>query len=256
MAHDAMSRPLPPEPNAIYDSLAPFYEPSGLGEYAERFTEELEALLRDSPPPGGPWLDLGCGTGILLAGGLAGRSLAVGLDLSLGMLAIARRRHGPLMQADVRRLPLSNASIALATATFDVANHVAPALQLECFLREVKRVLRPGGLFVFDLNTPDHLRLWHGVDEHTPLDDGSLLRRARFDDQRGILSVEMIHESGTGRAETLGTLTETAYPPALVRGFLKRAGFHPVERRVGRRTRGYDLRDLWIARCGTETLDE
>ena len=239
-----------PDPNAIYDSLAPFYEPCGLGGYAERFAEQLEDLLRDFPAPSGPWLDLGCGTGILLARGLPRRSLALGVDLSLGMLAVAGTRAERLMQADVRSLPLANASIALATATFDVANHLAPAPELESFLREVQRVLLPAGLVVFDLNTPDHLRLWHGVEEHTPLADGSLLRRARFDDQRGVLSVEMIWERETTAPEHLGVLTERAYAPGLVRGLLKKTGFHPVDRRVGRRARGRDLRDLWIARHG------
>ena len=76
-----------------------------------------------------------------------------------------------------------------------------------------------------------------------------LLRRARFDDQRGVLSVEMTWEQENGESNPIGTLTERAYPPGLVRGLLKRSGFHPVERRIGRRARGYDLRDLWIARC-------
>ncbi len=171
--------------------------------------------------------------------------MALGADLSLGMLAIARARVDRLVQADVRELPLREASIALATATFDVANHLAPAPELERFLNDVRRVLLPAGLLVFDLNTPSHLRLWHGVQENSSLADGNLLRRARFDDRRGVLSVEMVWEHEGSVSESLGTLTERAYSPGLVRGLLKNTGFDPVERRVGRRARGHDLRDLW-----------
>ena len=95
-------------------------------------------------------LDVGCGT----ARHTRDRALrfpraeVIGLDVSPGMLAAARRRLGSnaprLVLADAAAIPLESGSVDLVTST--IAYHwlrdPAPALA------EIRRVLRPGGTFV------------------------------------------------------------------------------------------------------------
>lgn len=95
-------------------------------------------------------VDLACGTGDLTEA-LARRypsAEITGVDLSPEMLARARRRLKAaavrFVEADMGELPLSDGSVNLVTGGYAVRN----APDLEALLREVKRVLAPGGLFV------------------------------------------------------------------------------------------------------------
>ena len=79
------------------------------------------------------------------------------LDLSAGMLAHAaarRRRTGievPLVQADACELPFADGCFDLAFSAFGAIPFVADSAPA---MREVARVLRPGGRWVFAANHP------------------------------------------------------------------------------------------------------
>ncbi len=102
-------------------------------------------------------LEVGCGA----ASGsryLASRGAAVvALDLSAGMLAHAAAGatrtgiHVPLVQADACLLPLADSCFDLAFSAFGAIPFVADSAQA---MREVARVLRPGGRWVFAANHP------------------------------------------------------------------------------------------------------
>ncbi len=106
---------------------------------------QLGRLLRDTHVPDGPIVDVGCGEGrvhLLLDGGQAKRY--VGLDLSTGILARARRRLGDtrFLRADACGLPLRDDSVALAVCQ-GVLHHTA---QPRAAFTELARVTKPGGL--------------------------------------------------------------------------------------------------------------
>ena len=93
-------------------------------------------------------LDICCGTGDLLLA-LSGRGAAVyGSDFCHPMLVgarekIARRRAAAgLFEADALRLPVRDGSLDLITVAFGFRNLV----DYEAGLREMRRVLRPGGM--------------------------------------------------------------------------------------------------------------
>jgi SAM-dependent methyltransferase len=102
--------------------------------------------------------DVGCGNGAYLAElarrGHAGR--VVGVDLSVGMLAAARRRApaAGLLAGDAAALPLRDHA-ADVTLSAHMLYHVPDA---RAAVRELRRITRPGGTVLVLLNDHDHLR--------------------------------------------------------------------------------------------------
>ena len=106
-------------------------------------------------------LDLCTGTADLAIAALAaprGAARVVGVDFAAAMLAIARRKIGPiasgriaLVRGDATRIPLADASIDAVTIGFGIRNVDDPALAC----REMVRVLRPGGrLAILEFGVP------------------------------------------------------------------------------------------------------
>jgi SAM-dependent methyltransferase len=102
-------------------------------------------------------LELGCGAAAGARWLRTAGARAVGLDLSAGMLRHARTaavRTGvpvPLVQADALALPFRAACFDAVCTAFGAVPFVADSAAL---MREVSRVLRPGGRFVFSATHP------------------------------------------------------------------------------------------------------
>ena len=104
---------------------------------------------------------------------------AVALDLSAGMLRHAReaeRRTGvrvPLVQADALALPFANGVFDVVCTAFGAIPFVADSAAA---MREVARVLRPGGRWVFSVTHPMRWIFWDEPDE-----TGLVARNSYFD---------------------------------------------------------------------------
>jgi ubiquinone/menaquinone biosynthesis C-methylase UbiE len=137
--------------------LVEAYQPFANLEWRNALQSSLEVpalvrLLRLSP--GGTMLEVGCGRGIGLEA-LARRlepAVLTGIDVDDRLLAMAESALGErgvnarLLRADVRDLPFDDAAFD-TVFDFGTCYHVSrPAVAL----REVARVLRPGGLFVHE----------------------------------------------------------------------------------------------------------
>jgi ubiquinone/menaquinone biosynthesis C-methylase UbiE len=116
---------------------------------------------------GGPVADIGCGPGRITAH-LAGLGLDMfGVDLSPGMVEVARREH-PDLRFDVGSLTgldLPDGSLAGALAWYSLIH--TPTEDLPAVLGELARVLRPGGqlLLAFQVGAePVHLQRAYGHD--------------------------------------------------------------------------------------------
>jgi SAM-dependent methyltransferase len=124
-------------------------------------------------------LELGCGAAA------AGRWLAtqgarvVAMDLSAGMLRHASRAAAttgvrvPLVQADALALPYRDASFDVVCTAFGAVPFVADSAAV---MREVHRVLRPGGRWVFSITHPMR---WIFLDD--PGEAGLLAVNSYFD---------------------------------------------------------------------------
>ncbi|MFD4631107.1 class I SAM-dependent methyltransferase [Streptomyces sp. NPDC058284] len=99
--------------------------------------------------PGSSVLDAGCGTGRALPAlrdAVGPSGVVLGVDLTPAMLEAAtragRHHHGELVRADVARLPLRAESLDAVFGAGLIAHLPDPAENL----RELRRVVRPGGL--------------------------------------------------------------------------------------------------------------
>ncbi|MCI3934613.1 class I SAM-dependent DNA methyltransferase [Streptomyces sp. AN091965] len=145
-------------------------------EYASRLYDELDAkpldrallaCLVERTEPGAPIADLGCGPGHVASHLVGLGARAVGIDLSPGMVAEARRRHPGVefREGDLLSLPAENGEFGSAAALYTVI-HLTPDELLPAFV-EARRVLRPCGLLLvsFHLGTEvRHLDEWWGHD--------------------------------------------------------------------------------------------
>jgi demethylmenaquinone methyltransferase / 2-methoxy-6-polyprenyl-1,4-benzoquinol methylase len=149
----------------MFDRIAPVYDAMNRVMTAGLDQRWRRATVRVAVRPGDRVLDACCGTGDLaVAARKAGAGKIVGLDFSEPMLARARRKAPELdwVQGDVLELPFEDASFDAAVVGFGVRNVEV----LAAALRELRRVLRPGGrLGILEITQPRGVlapfyRLW------------------------------------------------------------------------------------------------
>jgi demethylmenaquinone methyltransferase / 2-methoxy-6-polyprenyl-1,4-benzoquinol methylase len=159
---------LPPsEVRSMFDRIAPVYDvmnrvmTAGLDQRWRRMAAERVVV------PGDRVLDACCGTGDLALEAERRGGRVVGLDFSERMLERARKKSGTIewVQGDALALPFGDGAFDAATVGFGVRN----LEDLEAGLRELCRVLRPGGrLAVLEITRPHGIlrpffRLWFDV---------------------------------------------------------------------------------------------
>lgn len=122
------------------------------------------ALVKHAPGRPLEILDAGCGTGGVLRF-LAGDHRLTGLDLSPLALGYSRRRGARrLARGSVERLPFADRSFD-AAVSIDVLSHRSIRCDLAA-MRELGRVLRPGGLLILQLSAFEALSGEHDVSVH------------------------------------------------------------------------------------------
>jgi SAM-dependent methyltransferase len=122
--------------------------------------EMVRAVLEREQPAGGTLLDVGCGTGTVVAD-LSGRFDATGVDVDSASLAMARERcpAGSFVRAGAEQLPFADESFDVVLS-LDVIGS-AGVVDKAQLVREARRVLRPGGTFVLQAAAYDWLRSAH-----------------------------------------------------------------------------------------------
>ncbi len=137
----------------MFDRIAPVYDVMnrvmtvGLDQRWRRHA--VEAVVQ----PGFKVLDACCGTGDLAIAAEREGGIVTGLDFSGEMLVRARRKSNTIewVQGDVLALPYADGTFDAATVGFGIRN----VADLDAGLRELRRVLRPGGrLAILEITQP------------------------------------------------------------------------------------------------------
>ncbi len=177
-------------------------------------------------------VDLACGTGsatrILAQMGME----VTAVDLSEDMLTAAMDKC-----ADLERLPTFvhqglqelhlPRGVDLAVCFLDSLDYILDPADCAEAIRRTWKALNPGGIFVFDVNTPEKLRAMDGqvfLDED---DDVYCIWRGEFDEDTNICSygMDLFQREGELWRRTFEEHREYAYSIAQLRGYLKVAGF-------------------------------
>ncbi len=145
-----------------FDGFARYYD----ADYRD-YTDDLDLILTLAAEAGDPILELGCGTGRLLAPLAVNGHTVTGVDISPALLAVAADKISALaasgsvdlVRADMRSLDLPCRDYAFAFCTSNTLMHLTSAQEQLQALRSVHRHLRPQGTLLIDLFNPDVARL-------------------------------------------------------------------------------------------------
>ena len=194
-----------------YDHFARFYD--GLMRDPLANVARVLGYRERHMPDADSLLELGCGSGSILAG-LHQLDRLVGLDRSPQMLATARAKvpRARFVQADMTTFELDE-RFDIVICVFDTLNHLVSLTAWRALFERARAHLCVGGLFVFDANTVGQLRRlgdappWVSevngatITQHVDwLGDGQSVWhvriRERLDDGRSVIHHERIGELG------------------------------------------------------------
>lgn len=215
-----------------YDALAACYDAMTEDVAYERWADYLERVFVQEGVPVHTVLDLACGTGTM-SYLLAERGYElIGVDFSPEMLAIAAGKSVPpgaeppifLCQA-MEDLDLYG-TVDACVCLLDSVNHVTDPETLQKALHRVWLFLEPGGLFVFDIHTPEHLQ---GLDGGIFLDeteDAYCVWRTDYEDRVCTYAMDVFQREPGGLWSRSGELHEEfSYTPEELSTYLSQAGF-------------------------------
>jgi SAM-dependent methyltransferase len=207
-----------------YETWARFYD--AMRGDAAKPAAYVRGLIDDHHPDAETLLELGCGTGSILAH-LAADYRVTGVDLSGEMLRIARTKvpNARLVQGDMTAIELGE-TFDVVVCVADAINHLCPFAKWEALFARAHDHLAPGGIFVFDMNTQLHLSQ---LAEDPPLtawtDDGDFTMFDVVERGRDGVDVEITvferRRNGDFRLHS-ARIPEISYPIERVRRALRR----------------------------------
>jgi SAM-dependent methyltransferase len=139
---------------SAYDKIAHLYDP-----WSRSVVEDVSFYVDEAVRSGGPVLELGIGTGRIAVPIAAAGIEVVGVDLSSGMLEVARDRavlagvELDLRHGDMRDPPVDG-EFPLVLIPFRSLLHMETDADRRTVLQAVTRHLAPGGRFIFDVFAP------------------------------------------------------------------------------------------------------
>ena len=180
-------------------------------------------------------VDLACGTGsvalLLAQDGLQ----VIGVDLSEEMLTVACQKAQELNDPPAfvcqplqeLRLPRG---VDLAVCALDSLDCITNPDDCREAIRRIFKVLNPGGIFIFDVNTPEKLRAMDGqvcLDED---EDVYCVWRGEFDEESNICSygMDLFQRCGAVWVRSFEEHREYAYSQEQLTQYLKDAGFNCI----------------------------
>ena len=179
--------------------------------------------------------DLACGTGSV-ALLLAQMGLEVtAVDLSEEMLTVAQQKAQKLENPPrficqpLQELRLYK-GVDLAVCALDSLDYITEPKDCKEAIQRIYKALNPGGIFIFDVNTPEKLRAMDGqvfLDED---EDVYCVWRGEFDQETNICSygMDLFQRRGAVWERSFEEHREYAYSASQLKAYLKAAGFTSI----------------------------
>ena len=195
----------------------------------------MEILRREGLSPRTA-VDLACGTGSVTKLLAQKGYEVIGVDLSEEMLTEAFQKVQNM--EDPPRFICQNLSelylprgVDMAVCALDSLDYITNPDDCAEAIRRTYKALNPGGIFIFDVNTPEKLRAMDGqvfLDED---DDVYCVWRGEFDDETNICTywMDLFQRKADSWQRSYEEHREYAYSEDQLRGFLKAAGFTHIE---------------------------
>ena len=209
------------------DVFCKVYNEFGWNYYPEIFGEQLLEWLERQKIRPRTAMDLACGTGVLCELLRKNGIRASGMDLSEGMIAIARE-GSPDISYDVADMITyrPDRRFDLVTCTGDALNHIGAMADLEAIFRNVYAYTCPGGYFIFDIlnarevstsepfemEFTDRVRVW--------------FQMTRPGERQVNLKIRVYEDGALAFEENI---RETVHDPAAVCALLEKCGFTVVQ---------------------------
>lgn len=154
---------------AVYNRFADVYDKMGSDRFSIKmfgYTQRLLSKLRIKPRS---ILDLACGTGTAAVLWAKNGARVFGIDGSDQMLEMARRK------ADAEKVTIELScqkmtsfglpeKVDLVTCYFDSLNYLLTLADMAACFKSVRRVLNDDGYFIFDVNTPEAMKVIWGAE--------------------------------------------------------------------------------------------
>ncbi len=221
-----------------YSSFASVYDRFMDNVPYEEWCEYLIGLLRANGVSEGLVLDLGCGTGTLTELLASHGYDMIGIDMAPEMLRIAvdkkeQSGHDILyLQQDMREFELYG-TVHAVVSICDSMNYILDEEELLQVFKLVNNYLDPGGIFVFDLNTPYKYKQMLADNVFAEnREDCSFIWDNLYDEQEQINEYDLtlfVKDLGSGLYHRFEELHyQRAYELDLVKGLLEQSGMEFV----------------------------
>lgn len=220
-----------------YGPLAGFYDALTGDVPYEAFADFYEGIFAERRENTRTVLDLACGTGTVTCI-LAQRGYEmIAVDASAEMLAEAAEKAAEL-SVDTPPLLLCQSmeeldlygTVDAAVCSLDSINYLPPELLPETFHR-LSLFIEPGGVLIFDINSPQRLRSLSGETFVDESEDLLCLWRADFDEEENLLfyGMDIFTREGEKWRRDSEEHIEYAHEPEVLSYLLEKAGFEDVE---------------------------
>jgi SAM-dependent methyltransferase len=228
---------------SVYDAIARIYDP-----WSRTVVEDVPFYVEEAKHTCGPVVELCVGTGRIAVPIAVEGVPVIGVDSSAGMLEVARETAAlagvklDLRLGDLRDPPLDGL-FPLVIIPFRSLLHMQTDEDRRAALRAVRRLLEPGGRFIFDVFTPSAEDIAETQDRWLQREPG-IFERAEWD-EAGQRLVLRVRGQGVDAALDLMWLTVLEWGVLLVEeGFVVDAVYGWFDRR---RWHGHED-SIWVCR--------